>query len=703
LKSKFRSSLNQLRHNHNSNIPITNSYQNVNSQDTSNTHNINNSLLHKTDFINENGHIQQRSTLASSNNSIKVSHNYFQLNNKIQSQNENNDTKNILKRKEDMRNNNDKNENLFKKYKKIDSYCVNTKKGIDSRMRSNNNQEQREYINPTYRLGINNINQNSNNSILMESNVNGYSNGDVIQTMNSQNNPTILQTIKKGVKRSRPSFSPDGKFSVSNKTLFSPKVKRFSGQPKDISNSSSSMMNIDSVQKTQNYQSNFSEPSEQFNSCINSNDINNQSNSLVTILNGIQNESNKIDNHIINLKRKRSCSSIHSIAVELKKRHSNNNNNSINNNNSLSNQDRETISNTIKNSTSMFNQPQNGHSLKSLGGSMNHLTKTNSMVNLSSLNHKNSNEMMTAFTTCASLPNSAVQNKYAKPEWNQEKKLKGDNFTFNVPKGSDKLLKNTSTTTQVPIKNMKRHRHSPSNFSQPSISNYYSKLHRPTTSINHNTNIIPLNQHKPSINSIENRYDVKKNKIMETPLQKENSALTLVNNSVSMQQIPNSNNRILDVLNSNKKRNSLLASYKKSISNISSSYQKGDSILGDHKQSYIQENSMLKPTVNPNESYQKSNSLISSTSTLLNSFSLNAPSNPSTIDRALNTTDREKSFMHYLKTNTNTNITINTNQNSAKVKKVVYDPISLSEYSSDIYKYMKDLEVSYSFQYIIIY
>jgi len=95
LKSKFRSSLNQLRHNHNSNIPITNSYQNVNSQDTSNTHNINNSLLHKTDFINENGHIQQRSTLASSNNSIKVSHNYFQLNNKIQSQNENNDTKNI--------------------------------------------------------------------------------------------------------------------------------------------------------------------------------------------------------------------------------------------------------------------------------------------------------------------------------------------------------------------------------------------------------------------------------------------------------------------------------------------------------------------------------------------------------------------------------------------------------------------------------
>ncbi|OUM57060.1 hypothetical protein PIROE2DRAFT_49027 [Piromyces sp. E2] len=38
-------------------------------------------------------------------------------------------------------------------------------------------------------------------------------------------------------------------------------------------------------------------------------------------------------------------------------------------------------------------------------------------------------------------------------------------------------------------------------------------------------------------------------------------------------------------------------------------------------------------------------------------------------------------------------MTISTKPNNTQTKKVVYDPISLSEYSSDIYKYMKELEI----------
>ncbi|ORX76109.1 putative g2 b-type cyclin [Anaeromyces robustus] len=50
--------------------------------------------------------------------------------------------------------------------------------------------------------------------------------------------------------------------------------------------------------------------------------------------------------------------------------------------------------------------------------------------------------------------------------------------------------------------------------------------------------------------------------------------------------------------------------------------------------------------------------------------------------------------MKYLETNTKTNIPLSENKIKNKTKKeITYDPISLSEYSSDIYNYMKELEV----------
>ncbi|ORX58440.1 A/B/D/E cyclin [Piromyces finnis] len=152
------------------------------------------------------------------------------------------------------------------------------------------------------------------------------------------------------------------------------------------------------------------------------------------------------------------------------------------------------------------------------------------------------------------------------------------------------------------------------------------------------------------------------------------------------------------------KRNSLLSNYKKRFSSISSSSQeerkeeekkeKENNILQKNNKNFDKQNdnSFKAINVNTNESFQKSNSLISSTSTLLNSFSFQSSCHPSTIEKAWTTTDKEKSFIHYLKTNTSTNISVTTTD-SSKTKKVVYDPISLSEYSSDIFNYMKELEV----------